>query len=64
MPKQRRSPRNTVATKSDLRRLRASVDRAPEQIVVTNAISLKRALKMIRDLERRIQRVKKASPSR
>lgn len=64
MAKKANSPRKIFATKKEVRQLRASVDRALEQIVVTQAISLKRTLGMIRDLERRVARVKKASQSR
>jgi hypothetical protein len=61
MIKKRILLRETLATKSDLRRLRSSVDRALEQIIMANAISLKRTLKMVHDLEKRVRRVKRAS---
>ena len=62
MVKKSKSSQRTVNSKSELRRLRAGVDCALEQIVVTNAAALKHILN--EDLEKRVGRVEKAVRSR
>jgi hypothetical protein len=64
MTKKSNPARKAFATKGELRRLRASVDQALEQILLTNAAALKQTLELIHGLEGRVRRVKRASRRR